>query len=330
VARRSCCACVAGALVLGAPAIVSAAEAQDSPRVTLTWTAPDGCPPAARVVAEVDRLLGGATAPRRPPLVVTATVAADAAGVLRVHIEAPETDGSGSGPRVRELHAASCEALADATATILALMIDPDRVVAAAPAVAAPPPTPPVVAPQDERPLPAPSSRFAPRVRFDASAVADVGTLPGAGFGAAGSAVLTLAALQLELGFTGLPSRSAHLAARPTAGGDVSLLAGTAAACWNALPKGIFELAPCLGWEVGDLRASGFGVTSPGSGDTLWSAARTGARFAWSPLARLAFFLRAEAIVPVTRPTFVLQSVGAVFRPGPAAGRAGLGIELRL
>ncbi len=313
--------------MFAAPARASA-EAKTSERVALTWTAPAGCPSADRVVAEVDRLLGGAPATTKPALAVTATVAVDPSGELRVHIEAPPDPAripAEREPRVRELHAASCEALADATATILALMIDPDSVIAAPPPAAPVAPVAPVAPPETP-----PPSRFAPRVRLGAWALVDGGTLPGVGLGAAGSAAMTLGALELELGFTGLPSRSARLPERPTAGGDVSLLAGTAAACYDVLPFAFSELAPCLGWEAGDMRASGFGVSAPGAGESLWSAARAGARFAWSPIRRLAIVLRGDAIVPVTRPNFFLQNVGTVFRPGAAAARASLGLEVRL
>jgi hypothetical protein len=292
-------------------------------------------------VAEVERLLGASGARPPAPLAVSATVTPDPAGGLRAHLEAESPDG----PRTKELQAASCEALADATAIILALMIDPTALaapVAPSPPLPAPPAAPVPVPPPPPVPLPAPAPRSSPvtapaaavptsavRPRFHlvAWALADTGTLPGVTFAAGGTAALSLGAVRLELGAGAFPGRSAVLAQRTTAGGDVSLVAGTAGLCYSVLASGRFELSPCLALEVGRLHATGFGVSNPGEGSALWSALEPGARLAWSPLARLAVVLRAGASVPFTRPRFVLAGL-AVHRPGPVAGRAGGGVEV--
>jgi hypothetical protein len=341
--RTSCVlAAITPAVVLGAALGPCASAAADPPpRVSLTWTAPAGCPASGRVVKEVDRLLG-ATAPRRAPLVVVARVTAKPDGGLRVRIEAAGSDGA----RVRELEAASCDALADATATILALMIDPTSVVAPpdvaaadAGATAVAPPLnarsvdagPPDASAPDGR-LPSAPLPWAFRFGLDAWLAGDVGSAPGAGAGAAGALVFSLGPLRVDLGLLALPARTATVPAHPTLGGDVSLITGAVSACYDVVPRSAshaFELSPCLGYEVGRLHASGFGVTNPGEGDMLWSAIRPGLLFAWAPLARLAIFTRVDAAVPFVRQTFVLENVGDVYRPGIAAGRLGLGLEVR-
>ena len=293
------------------------------------------------MVAEIDRLLGenGARPPR--PLEVTAAVTADDAGGLRVHLEIAAEGGA----RTRDLQAASCDALADAAAVIVALTIDPAAVAAAPPApspVPAPPAPSPAPAPPDPAPLPVPagpapaappSPRVVPRFHLEAWALADAGSLPGVSFAAGGVAALGLGAFRVELGAGAFPAR-AQVVARPAAsgaaaGGDVSLIAGSAGLCYDVLPSVRFDLAPCAAFEIGRMHASGFGVSNPGAGDALWTAARAGARFAYWPVSRAAVVVRVEGVVPMTRPGFVLENLGSVYRPGPVAGRLGGGVEVR-
>lgn len=304
----------------------------DEPRVALRWTAPEGCPAGSRVVAEVDRLLGAHGARPARPLEVKAEVIAGDAGALRVHLE---IEGD-AGPRTRDLSAASCDALADAAALILAMTIDPAAVTAAPPPVRplpAPPPPTPLPPPPPPPPLPAPAPSLRPRFHLAAWARADLGSLPGVSFAAGGTAALGLGALRVELGAGAAPART-QAASRPaasgaTAGGEISLIAGSAGLCYGVLPEGRLELSPCAAIELGRLHAAGFGVTTPGEGNVLWSAARLGARFAWWPMSRAAIVLRAEAAVPFARPTFVLEGLGTVHRPGPVAGRLGGELEMR-
>jgi len=107
-------------------------------RIALRWAAPAECPSGAAVGAEVDRLLGPTAARLPAPIAVSAEVARDDRGAWHVHLETP---GEGT-PRVREIHGASCAAIADATALILALRIDPAAALAAPSAVGSPPEAP--------------------------------------------------------------------------------------------------------------------------------------------------------------------------------------------
>lgn len=325
------------AFALLATSPLGAARAE-GPRLSLRWSAPAGCPSQARVIAEVDRLLGASGARPREPLQVTATVDEDPPGRFRVSLE---TAGEG-GPRVRVLHASSCQALADAAAVIIALAIDPAAVASAPepPPPAAPPAPPPLPPPPPPRPfVPPPRPRTAPPpprdsvpLRFHVAAwvLGDIGSLPGVSFAAGGALGLSIASWRIEAGAGAFPSRAAVIANRPTAGGDVSLILGSVGACRDILPKGRFEIAPCAGVELGRLHAAGFGISNPTSGDALWSAFKAGGLFAWAPMDRFALVLRLDVVVPFARPSFVLDNVGPVFRSGPVAGRLGLGVEARL
>jgi hypothetical protein len=158
----------------------------------------------------------------------------------------------------------------------------------------------------------------------------DVGTLPGVSPGVVLGVSLLYGPLRAELAASLWPAHDATLDARPSAGGAVDLYAGSAAACWALLATRV-ELGPCLGLEIGRLRAQGFGVTDPSQGSALWSAARLGGAFAYRPSEALPLFLglRLDLAVPFSRPGFVLSNVGTVHRPAPAAGRALAGLEVR-
>jgi hypothetical protein len=150
---------------------------------------------------------------------------------------------------------------------------------------------------------------------------------------AGGAAAVVLGPVRIEIGAGVWPARTAIPAPQlPSAGGTVSLVAGSLGACLDVL--GItasrpFELGPCGGFELGRLHAAGFGVSSPSEASTVWAAPKLGGHFAWSPIRRLAFVARLDAAFPLRRPTFVLENVGPVHRPSAVVGRAAGGVELR-
>jgi hypothetical protein len=337
----------------------SPARAAGGDRVVLRWSAPEGCPDASRVTREIDRLLGEESPRPAVPLDVSATVTAGADGDFKVRLE---THGEG-GVRVREIRGESCNAVADATALSIALVIDPDAVARAKPAPppdapappppsppppvvpAPPPPSPPprlVPPPAPAPPLPAPPAPIGaapadaaqgrarrPTFALQAWGAADAGSLPGISFAVGGEAAVLVGDFRVELGGGVWVDRPATLAQMPSAGGNIGLAVGSAGACWLPLRGPRIQVGPCLGLEVGRLHAEGFGVTSEGSGSSLWSALRGGGLLAWSPLSWLAALIRLDAAVPFARPTFSLTGLGAVYRSSPVVGRATTGVEVR-
>jgi hypothetical protein len=124
-AHRPLAAALLAALALALGSL-RAAE-REGERVTLRWKAPAECPGESDVKAEVDRLLGASRARPAKPIEVTAAVSRDEQGTWHVRLETP---GDGA-TRVREIHGASCHAIANASALILAMMIDPEAAAAA-------------------------------------------------------------------------------------------------------------------------------------------------------------------------------------------------------
>ncbi len=342
------------AITVASLAASTPARAAGGDRVVLRWSAPEGCPDGSWITHEVDRILGDESPRPAVPLDVSATVTTGADVNFKVRLE---TQGKG-GARVRELRGESCNAVADATALLIALMIDPAAVARASkpapppPAAPAPlppaPPPPPTPAPPPRvvpppPPAPAPPSLPVSAAHADAAperprrppfglqawAAADAGSLPGVSFAAGGEAAVLVGAFRVELGGGVWVDRPATLAQMPNAGGEVGLALGWAGACWLALRSTKVQIGPCLGQELGRLHADGFGVTSTGSGSALWSALRAGGLLAWSPVPRIAGVIRLDAAVPFARPTFTVDGLGAVFRSSPVVGRATTGVEVR-
>ncbi len=208
-------------------------------------------------------------------------------------------DGT-TGERVVESE--SCQSLADATALILALTIDPSRVAARAPGAAsapasstvasgapsasaaapapasasASPTAPPAASPAAATtPVPAPSAAPPPEaasarpgasgptlVALFAQVGGDVGTLPRAAYAVGGGAALTLGRFRVEGYGTYLPQQAAHPTALPFLGSNIHLLAGGLRGCFLPLRTSL-EVGGCVGLEVGDLRGQGFGPSVP-------------------------------------------------------------------
>jgi hypothetical protein len=126
-ARAAVAAIAASAASAIGAAGSEAGGAEEKARISLRYSAPEGCPAAADVVKEVDRLLGGRAAPSAAPIEVSARVSQEDGGGYRLRLEATR----GGTPRVRELRGPTCAAVTDAAAVILALMIDPSAVASA-------------------------------------------------------------------------------------------------------------------------------------------------------------------------------------------------------
>ena len=303
------------ALARGAEAAPSAGD-----RLRLTWSAAEGCPSEQELLAEVDKLLGD-RAPRaasKEPVAVKATVSREAGGSFVVRLETP---GEGS-TQARELRGATCNAVADAAALILALMVDPDAAMApeesapsepktpginsakageesssntepippprsaSAPAApSAPPPTRAAARAQKPKPpsLPAPSPAPSIDLRLNAWAGADIGSLPGLAPGLGALGSIALGAPRVSLGIAFWPDKAGTLDALPSAGSDVGLLAGDLGICAALLRNMPVEIAPCAAAEIGQIFAEGFGVSDPRRGAAVWIALKGGGALALRP-----------------------------------------------
>jgi hypothetical protein len=309
--------------------------------LTLEWRAPAECPDGKTVEREVSRLLGGAPA-ARPFTAVAEVTHEDARWRVQLRTQSAENVGD------RAIESETCGELADATALVLAMAIDPARVAAtraspvapaadagidvlttvnvippSTPATASTAPTAVPTAPPSSPPRPPPPRRtFA----IGPYVLGDVGALPNPGVGPGLAFAWTPGALRLQLTGLFFPANTARLPF--SRGGTFELYGAHAAGCYEVLVD-VFEIGPCVGVEVGALKGTGFGINKQTPALAFWAAPSVGGAFAWRIGSSFALRLELAALFPLQRPEFVLDGVGGVHRPAAVLGRAGLGAEVR-
>jgi hypothetical protein len=322
-----------GAVALGVATLAPVARAEVPVSFELAWDAPADCPSETEVRAAVLRLLRSAPASTEERLFVRARAREAADGTWHGSVQTKFAAQTGE----RELDAESCRALAESTALIVALIIDPraaEPPAAEDTVVPTPlPPAPPV--PPPKKPIPQPSrtpARRPRRLRVLASplAAADFGTLPDATYGFGGRLAAAYDHSTLELGLLAWKSQQATTGTVPPEGATIGLLSAFASVC-PAGALGRFDLGGCATFELGYFHADGIGQaqTYTPSARGLGLGAGALGRF-WLTHA-VALSLRTEARIALDRPIFVVRGVpasdGQVHQPAQVAGRAIFGID---
>lgn len=324
----------------------SAHTPEPSPRLTIDWHAPAGCPDAATAEAVIAERAADAIG--ETPLHVRVDVREHATG-WRVLVELDGEAAQGT----RELDANTCEDALRATAVVIGIAVDPHASTDAPSTspVTVPGPTageagaardpaePPARGPSrvpetrssTDRPPPPREDRAARFAALGVAAGPDVGAVPRLGavlrgsvaagaehWFVRGSAIHRVERSTVARAVDGAERRGRF---RMTAG----QLAAGARWAWGKI-----ELPVHAGVELGVTWARGAGVdVRPTTSRRLWSAAILGLGVAYAPIRRLALRVEAEGTVPLTRPEFVLGDVDiATIRR--AGIRAWLGIELRI
>lgn len=365
IAALACAATTAAATL---PAAAQARSPEPGP-IALRWTAPEGCPDSAALAARVEHLLGGPPAATDRRLDAEGTVAAIPRGF---RLELQVTSGGASSTRVLQGVSCESLADASALVIALAFdpeAVTAQEIKraeagagAAAPPDAAPPPDAehpedngaphdhaamppvataaliriPVPVPAPPPPPPPPRPSLFSFGAF-ASFAGDAGALPSVAPGVRAGLSLGAGAFRIEPSFEAWPSSRSALAGRPGAGAELRLLAFSLDACRRVLPwdegdAGAVAFA-CIGFEIGELRGEGFGVTSPSSGGALWSAPKAALRAELSIAPWAAITIDAGVAVPLDRKRFVLDLTAGrelLHEPSPVSGRAGLGLAFRL
>jgi hypothetical protein len=311
--------------------------------LVLEWSAPAGCPSEAGVRQRIETILG------RPPRAMTPVAAsavarrtAEGRWEVSLVVRGP---GEGVAGR-RRFDAESCDAAADATALIVALMVDPEHAIVDVPAAPPPPPLPPrAFAPPAPRPpadapppLPLPSTAPAPPARLPlhlsmhVAVGLDTATVGRAVAGLEGAAAATLSHASLEArGAVWAPATETP-PSRPDEGASLGM--------WTLGARGAYEVGwgdlrvgALAGVEMDRVSAGGFGGTSSSTKDAVWSALELGGRAAWRFGRRFALSWALEGVAPASRPSFVaVQSRGPaliVDRPPGVAARSFVGVVCR-
>jgi len=329
----------ASGLALASSLGAAGASAQ-APEFTLDWHAPAECPSDAELAERIGHLRGQTEATQAGRLDVRAFITLLLDGRFRAELRLVQ----GGGERVRVLEAPTCTGLAEASAVVIALAMSPDAKVEDAPPPAASSSNPPSpVAPSahptplptraDEGSAPASSSSSHEPLAWGIDASAGVATDFGAIADTPALGATALGRLRYgELVSFGLrasyfPARASTVPGQPNEGVTVSLAAIAPLACVSpfALPV---DLAACVEFEVGYLRAQGFGPPIHSTQHTSWLAPGAGVSAAFPRRGRLRSRLGADALFPATRTEFVLRDIGTPHRLPVVAPRIALSLEL--
>lgn len=263
----------------------------------LDWDSPPGCPDSTAVRAEVVRLTGPTTQGSRH-LKASASIQPAVGGGFTLSL-ATNVDGA-IGERL--LSGGSCESLSDAAALMLALILNPDLVIAQAPE--------PAPAQVDAAPPPAPRPRW------------QVGAYGGIHTGAIAN-MSSAFALSLGISFGRLSVRlmpglslpeDVFVDADQQLGGR--LWTGTAGALGCVTEAlGFLQVTPCIGFDVTRLSARGLGVLYPREATVYWSSAEAALLLGLPVGHGVQVELAGMGLVPLHRPTVYLDDIGPVSRP---------------
>jgi hypothetical protein len=270
------------------------------------------------VVRQVTRLVG---ASRRGDLeVIRARAEVQKLSEESFRVELTTVAHGVEGRRVLEER--SCTRMAEATALILAWMVDPDAV--DAPAQAADQKTEPASPPV----TPSPRTRHSPKLEFGVRGVFDSGTLPALGWGVGVESGVRWSALRV-VARGGLWAHQvmdvAASAGSATAGASFGLFAlgiDTCVVPWRP------EIAGCAGIELDRLEGTGFGVDVPRTDSASWVAFSLGVDGRIVLVGPLGLTIGARLVVPTRRETFGLDGVAVVHRPSVVAGRGAIGLDV--
>lgn len=264
---------------------------------------------------EIVRLLGGSI-PAGTELDVRAKV--EHGRVWSVSIITTTSSETGR----RTIESPSCQEVADATALIVALMIDPAAVAAHAQdaarglAKAKQPISPPV------SPI-----RFGAGLHVQGSQ----GTLPGLDIGVGAGIFLTGPRWRTDLRATlGLRrDQVAHAASPPGAYGQFNFTAATLSGCLDLGEKS-FGWGPCAAVESGVVSAKGGGASEGFPAHAAWLALGAGGYVAFFLGNHIEIPIQIDVLAPLLRPEYVFEgAAGYVYQAPPVGLRVHGGVSWR-
>jgi len=334
--------------------------------VSLRWLGPPECPERLQVLAQIEGYLGeGASELRGEPLyaeasierlgperwsstlrlgAVTRHLEAESCAVLSraialvtaVHVDALSTSArlevseldsevavqpDGTTPKLgaeavggeatretRELDDGSAEPRASAPSTVGDAIADDEPVL---------------------RTRPRSDRRSALRGLLRVEGMAGLGVMPVATGGVALAGGVSLRALRVEAGVELWPPREVRHSTASSITGSLSMLAGSARACWVPSHDRL-EFPLCAGLRAGGMRGIGRrGVLAPEPAWGPWVDAMVEAAVVWSPIPALGLRLGAGAGLALTASRFhVGSSPEPLFRVPPVNARVLAGVEV--
>lgn len=266
----------------------------------VSWRAPVGCGDEVALRASIGHRARLQRSDGNEPYAI-AIVTVDESGAT-AHLRIKSAHGIES----RDVHGANCGEVSDAVAWVVALAWTPSNPIAVTTAV--PDPVP------DMEPRAPIVPHLAVRSALDA------GTLPRGDAGIGLVAGLARAHFEIELAATLWATRFEPVMTGANAGVDVGLATVAAQACTDL----VFA---CVGVEAGRLDGQGVALDAGRGAQLTWTAATFSGRWR-RPLGRsVRLVVDLGLVVPLRRPTFLLDDASVAFRPAAVSARAGMALE---
>jgi hypothetical protein len=309
------------ASVLALVALLCTAPARADVRsFELEWIAPAECPPASAVEEAALRLIGEEPS-LAAPIRVRATVVR---GSDALHLDVSTWVNGDEGARTFE--AASCDAIVQMAALVIAMIVDASASETAPEAVVEATEPAPEPEPVTE-PVPvAPPSDPGPSFVAAAHAAIGVGPLPSASPGAA----LWVGA---RISFVEIWARGAFLAEQERGGGAFGMASGAlGAGLAFDLGTPIVELAPHLSVEMGSVWGRGISVPNPRTAYATWIAIVPGLEARAWIVESFGISIFADLAIPLLIPNFEVAQPGGpllVHASSPASFFGGIGAIVR-
>jgi len=348
--NRFCASFLVG---VGLSTVAGAGQAEGSPgQVSVRWSAPDECPDDARLLHQIETLLGKSLLEFNAQ---TLRVRASAQGNAEQGYAGKISFSSELGDQERYLDHPSCDRLVEAMALVIALAIDPERVQAARDAedagsaamgptpAAAPssatsercPPAMPPEPPHEHEAChdPAPRTSHLPLrgLRAAVHGLAGAGALPGFGGGMEAALGWQPEGFRVELLGRYWVPRSQSIGLSTDGRLDLALATLGARACW-LLPVNAWRFSACGGADLGNERATGVALENSRSRDALYAQA-SGSLEVASTRSRLVPEGGVEVSGALLRPRFGISRDGSdyeVFKPASWSFSALFGFAFEL
>lgn len=279
-------------LICWASPCLARAEVAARGVVQLLWDAPSVCPRAAEVLAAALPDARREEAVRVRVHGVVRTQAARFELVMRIQEAGP----AGS----RTLSAESCQSLVEASALIIALAADAQRV--------------------------EPPARVGWRVAGVSSF--DVGSLPGPSIGLGAALGVTWGRWSVNAeAMWWLPRQTrSDVVSQP--GGEIGLVTGALRGCFTVWSGRYLGLSPCGGVELGRSHGTGTGLAPNRQRSGLWAATLLGVSLHTVGERRYFVDVGLDSLVPWHRQRYVADGLGTLFRAAPVCGRAAVRLGL--
>ncbi len=310
---------VRAASLLAVLALAAAAGAQTARPVRLRYEAPAGCPDADAFLAAVRQRAPGArlASPGEPARSYGVSIINESG----TFVGRLSLDGT---PEAREVRGDSCEETVAALAFVTSLAVSASEPAASSAPSARIAPSASLASSGSAPIEPTPERSWDASV--GAGALASGAFAPGVSFGAevAGEVVLPVA-LAPSLRLAGSYGASGSVDAGP---GQASfrLLAARLDGCPVSASLGSLRLVPCVGYEIGSLRAQGTGVDLPAGGSRSWHAVHLAGRAHWRFTGRWYVELTVGLVLPLTSRSFVFDIPPTdIFSVPRVAGSGALG-----